>query len=124
MRKYRFALALIVPTCLIAAGCTENRVVGDRLPPPVPAATPTSSTTVPQGSPSPDSGRATTVPPDPERNPSSSTGAGVPPTPDKDKPRGNTPPGMDRTGGGPADGAIRDPAGAVTKQPEPKAPVQ
>jgi hypothetical protein len=31
---------------------------------------------------------------------------------------------MDRSGGGPADGAIRDPAGVVTKQPEPKTPVQ
>jgi hypothetical protein len=36
---------------------------------------------------------------------------------DKDKPRGNTPPGMDRSGGGPADGAIRDPAGTVTTPP-------
>jgi hypothetical protein len=35
---------------------------------------------------------------------------------DKDK-RGNTPPGMDRTGAGPAEGAILDPTGAVTKQP-------
>ena len=35
---------------------------------------------------------------------------------DKDK-RGNTPPGMDRTGAGPAEGAILDPSGAVTKQP-------
>jgi hypothetical protein len=64
------------------------------------------------------------VPVDPEKDPSSSTGAGRPGDPDKDKPRGNTPPGMDRTGGGPMDGAIRDPAGAVTKQPEPKTPVQ
>jgi hypothetical protein len=35
---------------------------------------------------------------------------------DKDK-RGNTPPGTDRTGAGPAEGAILDPTGAVTKQP-------
>jgi len=35
----------------------------------------------------------------------------------KDKKRANTPPGMDRTGGGPASGAILDPEGAVTKQP-------
>lgn len=35
---------------------------------------------------------------------------------DKDKePRGNTPPGMDRSGGGPASGAIVDPTGAATK---------
>ena len=37
---------------------------------------------------------------------------------DKDKEkeqRGNTPPGMDRSGGGPASGAIVDPAGVVTK---------
>ena len=31
--------------------------------------------------------------------------------------RGNTPPGMDRTGAGPAEGAILDPTGAVTKKP-------
>ena len=35
----------------------------------------------------------------------------------KDEKRGNTPPGMDRTGGGPASGAIVDPAGVVTKEP-------
>jgi hypothetical protein len=35
----------------------------------------------------------------------------------KDGKRGNTPPGMDRTGGGPASGAILDPAGVVTKDP-------
>jgi len=35
----------------------------------------------------------------------------------KDEKRGNTPPGMDRTGGGPASGAIVDPAGVVTKDP-------
>jgi hypothetical protein len=35
---------------------------------------------------------------------------------DKDKePRGNTPPGMDRSGAGPASGAIVDPTGAATK---------
>ena len=37
----------------------------------------------------------------------------------KDK-RGNTPPGTDRTGGGPASGAIVDPAGAVTRDPVPR----
>jgi hypothetical protein len=37
-------------------------------------------------------------------------------TKDKDK-RGNTPPGMDRSGGGPTSGAILDPDGAVTKEP-------
>ena len=31
------------------------------------------------------------------------------------EPRGNTPPGMDRSGGGPASGAIVDPAGVTTK---------
>ena len=37
-------------------------------------------------------------------------------TEDKDKePRGNTPPGMDRSGGGPASGAIVDPAGVTRK---------
>jgi hypothetical protein len=33
----------------------------------------------------------------------------------KDTKRGNTPPGMDRTGGGPASGAIVDPEGVVSK---------
>ena len=36
---------------------------------------------------------------------------------DKEEKRGNTPPGMDRSGGGPASGAILDPTGAVTKEP-------
>jgi len=31
------------------------------------------------------------------------------------EPRGNTPPGMDRDGHGPADGAIVDPTGAATR---------
>ena len=31
------------------------------------------------------------------------------------EPRGNTPPGMDRSGAGPASGAIVDPTGAATK---------
>ena len=35
----------------------------------------------------------------------------------KDEKRGNTPPGLDRTGGGPASGAILDPTGSVTKEP-------
>lgn len=35
----------------------------------------------------------------------------------KDEKRGNTPVGKDRTGAGPAEGAILDPSGAVTKQP-------
>ena len=38
---------------------------------------------------------------------------------ERDK-RGNTPPGMDRSGGGPTSGAILDPAGAVTKDPVPR----
>ena len=35
----------------------------------------------------------------------------------RDAKRGNTPPGMDHTGAGPAEGAIVDPKGVVTKQP-------
>jgi hypothetical protein len=38
-------------------------------------------------------------------------------TPRDKEQRGNTPVGMDRTGGGPASGAILDPTGAVTKEP-------
>ena len=90
-----------------AAGCADNNRADDRFPPAVSPSTPTSNTTVPEGNSSAGPGRATTVPPDAE----------------KDQ-RGNTPPGMDRSGGGPLDGAVRDPNGAVTKQPEPKAPVQ
>ncbi len=123
MRISTIVLSALLPLWALAGGCAEHRAT-DRLPPPVPSTTPASSTTVPEGTSSPTPGRATGVAPDPEKNPGASTGAGVPPDPDKDKPRGNTPPGMDRSGGGPADGTIRDPAGAVTKQPEPKAPVQ
>ena len=116
-------LSAVLPLLAVAAGCADQHRSTDRLPPPVPSATPTSNTTVPEGNRPPAAGRATTVQPDPEKSPNASTGAGVPPAPEKDNRRGNTPPGMDRSGGGPADGAIRDPAGAVTKQPEPKAPV-
>jgi hypothetical protein len=38
---------------------------------------------------------------------------------DKDK-RANTPPGMDRSGGGPASGAIVDPEGVVARNPPPR----
>jgi len=124
MRTHAIVLSALLSGSAVLAGCAEDRFASDRpLQPAVPAATPTSSTTVPEGSSMPGPGRATTVQ-DPEKSPNSSSGPGLPPDPDKDKPRGNTPPGKDRTGGGPMDGAIRDPAGAVTKQPEPKAPVQ
>ena len=56
------------------------------------------------------------VPPKASGATSSSTSTEV--TPDKDKEkekRGNTPVGMDRSGGGPLSGAIVDPAGVVTK---------
>jgi hypothetical protein len=114
MRTPAIVLSALLP---LVASCAEHRAT-DRLPPPVPSTTPTSNTTIPEGSSPPAAGRATSVPGN------ASSGAGLPPDPDKDKPRGNTPPGMDRSGGGPMDGAIRDPAGVVTKQPEPKAPVQ
>ena len=38
------------------------------------------------------------------------------PTPAKEGQRGNTPPGKDREGQGPASGAIVDPSGAATRQ--------
>jgi hypothetical protein len=123
MRISTIVLSALVPLSALLAGCMNDHRAADRLPPPVPATTPTANTTVPEGTSPPAAGRATAVPPDAAKN-GASSGAGLPPDPDKDKPRGNTPPGMDRSGGGPADGAIRDPAGAVTKQPEPKAPVQ
>jgi hypothetical protein len=118
----------VVLSALLLGACADNHRADDRLPPPVPAATPTSNVTVPDaaapdGNRPPAAGRATTLPADPQKDPSASSGSGVPPAPEKDNRRGNTPPGMDRSGGGPADGAIRDPAGAVTRQPEPKAPV-
>lgn len=123
MRTHAIVLSALPLLSMLAAGCANEDRSRDRLPPPVPAATPTSNTTLPGNTP-PAAGRATAAPADPEKEPSASSGAGVPPAPEKDNRRGNTPPGMDRSGGGPADGAIRDPAGAVTKQPEPKAPVQ
>lgn len=112
MWKRLFAVGLLVPAWVFVAGCAEDRVAADRnLPPPAPASIPASA---------PASGPASTQAPEPR----SSSGAGRAPVgapdPDKDKPRGNTPPGMDRSGGGPMDGAIRDPAGVVTKQPDPK----
>ena len=122
MRTPAIVLSALLPLSALVAGCMNDHRTADRLPPPVPATTPTANTTVPEGTSTPSAGRATTVPPDAGKN-GASSGAGLPPDPDKDKPRGNTPPGMDRSGGGPADGAIRDPAGAVTKQPEPKAPI-
>jgi hypothetical protein len=121
MRTPAIVLSALLPLWALIGGCAEHRAT-DRLPPPVPSTTPTSSTTIPEGNSPPAAGRATSVP-DAGKN-GASSGAGLPPDPDKDKPRGNTPPGMDRSGGGPADGAIRDPAGVVTKQPEPKAPIQ
>jgi len=122
MRTHAIVLSALLSLPALLAGCMNDHRAADRLPPPVPATTP-ASTTVPEGSSIPGPGRATGIPPDAGKN-GASSGAGLPPDPDKDKPRGNTPPGMDRSGGGPADGAIRDPAGAVTKQPEPKQPVQ
>jgi hypothetical protein len=118
----RISTTIVLSALLpLVASCAEHRAT-DRLPPPVPSTTPTSNTTIPEGNSPPAAGRATSVPD--TRTNGASSGAGLPPDPDKDKPRGNTPPGMDRSGGGPMDGAIRDPAGVVTKQPEPKAPVQ
>jgi|SRR6185295_2976828 len=52
-----------------------------------------------------------------DREPASATPQPLRDGEPKDKKRGNTPPGMDRSGGGPASGAILDPAGAVTKEP-------
>ena len=121
MRISTIVLSALLSLPALVAGCMNDHRAADRLPPPVPATTPASAT-IPEGSSIPAPGRATGVPPDAGKN-GASSGAGLPPDPDKDKPRGNTPPGMDRSGGGPADGAIRDPAGAVTKQPEPKAPI-
>lgn len=113
MWKRLLTVGLLVPAWVIVPGCAEDRPAADRYLPVTPAAIP--AATSPATGPDPafrsstGAGRATTVPPEPD---------------DKDKPRGNTPPGMDRSGGGPLDGAIRDPAGVVTKQPEPKAPIQ
>jgi hypothetical protein len=121
MRISTIVLSALLSLPALVAGCMNDHRAADRLPPPVPATTP-ASMTVPEGSSIPAPGRATAVPPEAGKS-GASSGAGLPPDPDKDKPRGNTPPGTDRSGGGPADGAIRDPAGAVTKQPEPKAPI-
>jgi hypothetical protein len=96
----------LLPAWPLLGGCEEDR---RNLPPQTSAATP---------APAP-----VTTP-----EPSSSSGPGIPPSPapekDEKEQRGNTPPGMDRSGGGPMEGAIRDPAGVVTKQPEPKETVK
>src|SRR5262245_25890286 len=58
------------------------------------------------------------LPPQTSPEPASATPRGAVPSPEpKDRKRGNTPPGTDRSGGGPASGAILDPAGAVTREP-------
>lgn len=103
MWKRLFAVGLLVPAWAFVAGCAEDRAAADRYPPPAPAS-------IPASNPAPEPGSSS----------GSSTAPAANPDTDKDKPRGNTPPGMDRAGGGPADGAIRDPSGAVTKQPDPK----
>ena len=102
MNGHRATTAVVIAAWVAAAGCLEERS-GRDLPPPAPSSVPAST-------------------PSPGLN--SSSGPGTTPAPatldkdgDKDKPRGNTPPGMDRSGGGPADGAIRDPAGTVTTPP-------
>ena len=110
MRTHAIVLSALL-TLWSVAGCADNKRADDRFPPATSPSTPTSNTTVPDGSSSAGSGRV-----DPGR---------ATPAPDtQEGQRGNTPPGMDRSGGGPMDGAVRDPAGAVTKQPEPKTPVQ
>ncbi len=86
MTLRRITAALLL-TGLVAAGCNGNDT-GRNLPPAQPSSVPAST-------------------------PNSSSGPGTAPQDDRDKRRGNTPPGMDRSGGGPADGAIRDPGGAV-----------
>lgn len=52
-----------------------------------------------------------------ESNAGGSVSGGMPPTaePEKEQQRGNTRPGVDRDGHGPAAGAIVDPTGAATK---------
>ena len=103
MWKRLFAVGLLVPAWAFVAGCTEDRTAADRYPPPAPASIPASNAA-----------------PGPGSSSGFSTAPAANPETDKDKPRGNTPPGTSRSGGSAADGAIRDPSGAVTKQPDPK----
>jgi hypothetical protein len=100
MNRYTVAATLTTAVWLFSAGCAEQRSARE-LPPAEPASVPAST---------------------PAPAPGSSSGAGTAPagSQDKDERRGNTPPGMDRTGGGPADGAIKDPTGAATGTPEPR----
>ena len=99
MRKCAAMVLIIVPLCMLMDGCAE-----DRSPPHPPMSVPGDPAGAGSGS---------------------STGPSVAPAPtpdpDTDKPRGNTPVGKDRTGGGPADGAIKDPSGAATGSSEPAA---
>lgn len=99
MRKRILAVVMMMPVGLILASCATAG----------PGYTPV------QLSPnsSPTSAPASTVPAE-YAAPQRSAPAKEEP---KDEKRGNTPPGTDRTGGGPASGAIVDPAGVVTKEP-------
>ncbi|HUF82191.1 MAG TPA: hypothetical protein VMN03_13730 [Burkholderiales bacterium] len=98
MHQQRATAVLVVTAWIVAAGCLEERS-GRDLPPAAPSSVPASTSA-------------------PEPNSSSGPGTVPAPDPDRNKPRGNTPPGMDRSGGGPADGAIRDPTGAATGTPD------
>ena len=100
--RQRYVTSFIISAALFSGGCfaadsfpgeARERAPGSVAEPPGP---------MPQSSPEP----ASVTP----------RGA-VPAAEPKDKKRGNTPPGTDRSGGGPASGAILDPAGAVTKEP-------
>ena len=93
MRKPLVNAVIVVPLLVLVAGCATDRYSGAGY----------SGAGYPDGGwyPAP----ASTLVPVPAQDTS------------RDGKRGNTPPGMDRTGAGPADGAILDPKGVVTKQP-------
>ena len=93
MRKRKLSVVLMVPVGLTLASCASASYVSPAAPPP--------------------SAPVLSVPAEYVSPPASTPAKEEP----KEEKRGNTPPGTDRTGGGPASGAILDPAGVVTKEP-------
>lgn len=104
MRKRTLSVVMMVPVGLVLASCATAG----------PAYTPVQfSPTSPPAAPPPSAPASSYVPAEYVAPPPSAPAKEEP----KEEKRGNTPPGMDRTGGGPASGAIVDPAGVVTKDP-------
>lgn len=98
-RRLRLSIATLVTGLFVCAGCTAvGAAQRDATNPPVMR----------------DAGKD---PRQPEYRGTESPAPRTAPPGPLEPERGNTPPGRDRTGAGPAEGAIRDPAGVVTDTP-------